>query len=174
MRHRGVAAIVGTVLTLTLVFPLTNLNIGEPQTSALATSGSAHSALAGLSSAGEPSSAQGSATVRAIREAANSDAVLGLGGAGPSQQDFSHSTYGNFPLMLVLIALATFVLLTRAFRSVVLAAKAVLFNILSVCAAYGTMVLIWQSGYGSKAVWSIPATGGAHPGHRQRRPVRAS
>ncbi len=110
--------------------------------------------------AGEPSSAQGSATVTAIREAAKIRTPCSeLGGAGPSQQDFSHSIYGNFPLMLTLIALATFLLLTRAFRSVVLVAKAVLFNILSVCAAYGTMVLIWQSGYGSKAVWGIPATG---------------
>jgi putative drug exporter of the RND superfamily len=28
-----------------------------------------------------------------------------------------------------------------------------------VCAAYGTMVLIWQSGYGSHLIWEIPATG---------------
>jgi putative drug exporter of the RND superfamily len=87
------------------------------------------------------------------------EGVLGTGGDGPSQQDFSHSIYGNFPLMLALIALATFLLLARAFRSAVLAAKAVLFNILSVCAAYGTMVLIWQSGYGSRVIWGIPATG---------------
>lgn len=120
----------------------------------------AGTAVVEVVTAGEPSSSNGSVTVTAIREAGkHSDAVIGVGGAGPSQQDFSHAIYGNFPLMLSLIALATFLLLTRAFRSVVLAAKAVLFNILSVCAAYGTMVLIWQSGYGSKAVWGIPATG---------------
>lgn len=54
VRHRGVAAIVGTGLALALVFPLTNINIGEPQTSALATTGSAHTAFAGLSGAGVP------------------------------------------------------------------------------------------------------------------------
>jgi RND superfamily putative drug exporter len=42
---------------------------------------------------------------------------------------------------------------------VVLAFKAVLFNLLSVAAAYGAMVLVWQEGHGSQAVWSIPATG---------------
>ncbi len=216
VRHRGVVALVGTGLALALVFPLTNLNIGEPQTSALATAGPAHTALAGLSSAGvptgvvdpievlvagreadstagrlsrlpgvysavaptgpswrragtavvevlpagEPSSAKGSATVTAVINATrHAGGVLGVGGTGPSQQDFSHAIYGSFPLMLALIAIATFLLLARAFRSAVLAAKAVLFNILSVCAAYGTMVLIWQSGYGSRAIWGIPATG---------------
>jgi RND superfamily putative drug exporter len=49
VRHRGLAAIVGTALALVLVFPLTNLSIDEPQTSALATTGSAHWALAGPS-----------------------------------------------------------------------------------------------------------------------------
>jgi putative drug exporter of the RND superfamily len=216
VRHRGVAALIGTGLALALVFPLTNIDIGEPQTSALATAGPAHSALAGLSAAGvpsgvvdpvevlvqaadanstaarlgrlpgvysadapagpawrrdgtavvevlpagEPSSATGSRTVTVVRNTAKvSQGVLGVGGTGPSQQDFSRSIYGSFPLMLALIAIATFLLLARAFRSAVLAAKAVLFNILSVCAAYGTMVLVWQSGYGSRPIWGIPATG---------------
>jgi putative drug exporter of the RND superfamily len=216
VRHRGIAAIVGNGLALMLVFPLTNINISEPQTSALATTGPAHTALAGLSGAGvptgvvapievivdqqdadkvahslgrlpgvysaaaptgaswhrqgtavvevvpygEPSSANGSAAVTAVRETARHSAgVLGVGGSGPSQQDFANSIYGNFPLMLALVAVATFFLLARAFRSAVLAAKAVLFNLLSVSAAYGTMVLIWQSGYGSRLLWDIPATG---------------
>jgi RND superfamily putative drug exporter len=38
--------------------------------------------------------------------------------------------------------------------------KAVLANLLSVAAAYGGMVLIWQKGYGSNLIWGIPATGG--------------
>ena len=44
-------------------------------------------------------------------------------------------------------------------RSLVLAAKAVLFNLVSVGAAYGVLVLVWQFGHGSKALWNIPATG---------------
>ena len=39
--------------------------------------------------------------------------------------------------MLAIISVATFLLLTRAFRSVLLAAKAVVFNLISLAAAYG-------------------------------------
>jgi RND superfamily putative drug exporter len=85
--------------------------------------------------------------------------VLGVGGAGPTQNDFVHAVYGSFPLMLGVIALLTVILLTRAFRSVVLALKAVLFNLLSVSAAYGVMVLVWQYGLGSNALWGVPAAG---------------
>jgi putative drug exporter of the RND superfamily len=35
----------------------------------------------------------------------------------------------------------------------------VLLNILSVGAAFGVMVLLWQDGYGSKAIWGITSTG---------------
>jgi RND superfamily putative drug exporter len=108
----------------------------------------------------EPSSSAGGATTSAVRStAAHLPGVIGVGGAGPGQADFIHAVYGSFPLMLTLIGIATLLLLTRAFRSVVLAFKAVLFNMLSVAAAYGVMVLVWQEGHGSNALWSIPATG---------------
>jgi len=85
--------------------------------------------------------------------------VLGVGGDGPSLIDFDHAVYGNFPLMLAIIGVATFLLLTRAFRSVVLAAKAVVFNLVSLAAAYGVLTWVWQDGHGSHALWGIPATG---------------
>jgi RND superfamily putative drug exporter len=53
----------------------------------------------------------------------------------------------------------TFVLLARAFRSLLLPAKTVVLNLLSVGATYGVLVLVWQQGHGSKAIWGIPATG---------------
>jgi RND superfamily putative drug exporter len=80
-------------------------------------------------------------------------------GIGAVQIDFLHAVYGNFPLMLTLIALLTFVLLVRAFRSVLLPLKAVLLNLLSLGATYGLMVLFWQHGVGSEAVFGIAATG---------------
>jgi RND superfamily putative drug exporter len=108
----------------------------------------------------EPSTPAGGAAIAAVRaEAARLPGVIGVGGMGPGQVDFVHSVYGSFPLMLTVIGIATLLLLTRAFRSVVLAAKAVLFNMLSVAAAYGVMVLVWQEGHGSNALWSVPATG---------------
>jgi RND superfamily putative drug exporter len=108
----------------------------------------------------EPSTSAGGATISAVRdEAKQLPGVIGVTGLGPMQQDFIHAVYGSFPLMLTLIGIATLLLLTRAFRSIVLAAKAVLLNLMSVAAAYGVMVLVWQEGHGSKALWSIPATG---------------
>src|SRR5438045_585237 len=61
--------------------------------------------------------------------------------------------------MLALIGTATFLLLTRAFRSVLLAAKAVVFNLVSLAAAYGVLTWVWQEGHGSNALWGLPATG---------------
>jgi putative drug exporter of the RND superfamily len=61
--------------------------------------------------------------------------------------------------MLALIALATFVLLARAFRSLLLPLKAVAMNLASLGAAYGVMVWIWQHGHASHLLWGIPATG---------------
>src|SRR5215510_9761108 len=85
--------------------------------------------------------------------------VVGVGGDGASLIDFDHAVYGDFPLMLALIGVATFLLLARAFRSVLLAAKAVVFNLVSLAAAYGVLTWVWQDGHGSNALWGIPATG---------------
>ena len=85
--------------------------------------------------------------------------VVGVAGIGPAQIDFMHAVYGNFPLMLALIALLTYLLLVRAFRSMLLPLKAVLLNIVSVGATLGLMVLFWQHGFGSQAIFGIHATG---------------
>ncbi|MBS2538252.1 MMPL family transporter [Catenulispora sp. NF23] len=74
--------------------------------------------------------------------------------------DNIHKMYGQFPVLLAVLAILTFLVLARTFRSLLLPAKAVLANLLSVAAAYGGMVLIWQDGHGSHAIWGVPATGG--------------
>ena len=61
--------------------------------------------------------------------------------------------------MIALITGLTFLLLARAFRSIILPLKAVLLNLLSVAAIWGVMVLVWQKGFGSEAIWGIEATG---------------
>ncbi len=61
--------------------------------------------------------------------------------------------------MLALIALLTFVLLARAFRSVLLPIKAVLLNLITLAATLGFMVLFWQHGFGSDAIYGVSATG---------------
>ena len=61
-------------------------------------------------------------------------------------EDFINAVYGNFPLMILLIAVITFILLARAFRSLLLPLKAVILNVISVAAAWGVIVLVWQEG----------------------------
>ena len=82
-----------------------------------------------------------------------------VGGDGARQVDVASAAYGGFPLMFALVALVTFVLLARGLKSIVLPAKAVLLNALSVAATYGLVVLVWQHGWGTQALWGVPATG---------------
>jgi RND superfamily putative drug exporter len=82
-----------------------------------------------------------------------------VGGSTAGDMAFTHAVYGNFPLVLLLITLLSFLVLLGAFRSVVLAIKAVLLNVISLGAAFGFMVLFWQWGQGSNLIYGIPATG---------------
>jgi len=85
-------------------------------------------------------------------------AEVTIGGQAAQGADFLDAVYSNFPLLIGLIALLTFILLARAFRSLILPLKAVLLNLLSVAAAWGLIVLVWQKGFGSEAIWGIEAT----------------
>ena len=214
-RHRWLAALAGLGILAALMLPALSLHLGEPGSSAQATSGPAHNALVTLTDGGIPSGVltpaevltsssaasvaasaarvpgvyaavapatpdyqrdgtaivtvipatessvpAGQATVTALEHALlPSPHVIGIGGDGASLIDFDHAVYGDFPLMLAIISVATFLLLTRAFRSVLLAAKAVVFNLISLTAAYGVLTWVWQDGHGSGALWGIPATG---------------
>ena len=100
------------------------------------------------------------APVRATQAAlAGQPGVVGVSGVGPVQQDYGHAVFGNFPFMFSLIALITFLLLARAFRSLLLAAKAVVLNVLSMAATFGLLTWFWQEGHGSSAIFGVPATG---------------
>jgi len=100
------------------------------------------------------------APVRATQAAVVGHAgVVGVTGDGAIQQDYSHAVFGNFPLMFSLIALLTFLLLARAFRSILLAAKAIVLNLLSLSATFGFLTWFWQEGHGSHAIFGIAATG---------------
>jgi RND superfamily putative drug exporter len=216
-RHRWLAALAGLGILAALMLPALSLHLGEPGSSAQATSGPAHEALVTLTDGGVPSGVltpaevlvsspgatptvaaqaarvpgvyaavapgtpdyqrDGTAIVTVIPVAESSvpagqttvagleqsllgrPHVIGIGGDGAALIDFNHAVYGDFPLMLAIISVATFLLLTRAFRSVLLAAKAVVFNLISLTAAYGVLTWVWQDGHGSGALWGIPATG---------------
>jgi putative drug exporter of the RND superfamily len=105
-------------------------------------------------------SRDGRATLDRIRATAQTlPAAVTIGGQAAQSSDFVDAVYGNFPLTIALIAALTFLLLARAFRSLILPLKAVVLNVLSVAAALGVTVLVWQNGLGSEAIWGIEATG---------------
>jgi RND superfamily putative drug exporter len=107
--------------------------------------------------------AAGRAALRRTRVAAHAIAGVAdrpdVGGIMAQNQDFVSAVYGSFPLMVALITVITFLLLARAFRSLLLPLKAVILNVVSVAAAWGALTLIWQKGWGSDALWGIPAAG---------------
>jgi putative drug exporter of the RND superfamily len=101
----------------------------------------------------------GRETLDRLRDTAKTmPAVVTIGGEAAQGADFLEAVYGNFPLMVALISILTFILLARAFRSLVLPLKAVLLNLLSVAAAWGLIVLVYQKGFGSETIWGIEAT----------------
>jgi RND superfamily putative drug exporter len=101
----------------------------------------------------------GRATLDRLRETTRSlPATVTIGGEAAQSADFLDAVYGKFPLMVALISTLTFLLLARAFRSLLLPLKAVLLNLLSVAAAWGLIVLVYQHGVGSDEVWGIGAT----------------
>jgi putative drug exporter of the RND superfamily len=95
-------------------------------------------------------------TINRVKDALPSGASLG--GVAPEDRDFVHAVYGNFPFVLLFVILLTYVLLARAFRSLLLPLKAVILNLVSLGAAYGIIVFIFQQGHGSEAIWNVPAT----------------
>jgi trehalose monomycolate/heme transporter len=71
-----------------------------------------------------------------------------LTGAPAFGVDFLDRAYGAFPWLVLAVLVVSYLLLLRAFRSVVLPAKAVIMNLLSVSATYGVLVLTFQHGWG--------------------------
>src|SRR5207247_4412801 len=80
-----------------------------------------------------------------------------LGGVPAVDRDFVHAVYGNFPYVLAFVLVLTLILLARAFRSIVLPIKAAILNLVSLGAAFGIVVFIFQLGHGS-SLWNISAT----------------
>ena len=81
-----------------------------------------------------------------------------LGGPAAVDRDFVHAVYGNFPYVLAFVVILTLILLARAFRSIVLPIKAAVLNLVSLAAAFGIVVFVFQEGHGS-SLWNITATG---------------
>ena len=85
-------------------------------------------------------------------------AKVTLAGLPTSEHEFIDAVYGNFPYVLLFVVLLTYVLLMRAFKSILLPLKAVILNLVSLGAAYGIIVFIFQKGHGAEEIWNVPAT----------------
>jgi RND superfamily putative drug exporter len=94
----------------------------------------------------------------AVADETGGAARVTLAGVSPEDRDFVHAVYGKFPYVLTFVILLTFLLLMRAFRSILLPLKAVILNLVSLGAAYGIIVFIFQWGHGSDAIWGVPGT----------------
>jgi putative drug exporter of the RND superfamily len=116
-------------------------------------------AVVDVFSVADGSTSTGLDTLDRVRAAAHGVGPgVRVGGIAAENQDFVSAIYGSFPLMMALIVVLTFLLLARAFRSLLLPLKAVILNVISVAAAWGVITLVWQQGHGSNALWGITAT----------------
>jgi uncharacterized membrane protein YdfJ with MMPL/SSD domain len=80
-----------------------------------------------------------------IQDVAGPDAILG--GSTIFDEDVGNAIFGGLWKMLLVILAACYVVLLLLLRSVVLPLKAVLMNLLSVGAAYGVLVAVFQWGW---------------------------
>jgi RND superfamily putative drug exporter len=105
----------------------------------------------------EGGTSQGADTIRQVRDAVPEGAVVG--GNTTQQLDYVSATYGAFPWMLALVCLVTFVVVALAFRSLLLALKAIVLNLLSLGAVLGALVIVWQWGWGTEAILGVAPDG---------------
>jgi len=103
----------------------------------------------------DPATAQARDTLATIR----SSDIGEVGGSPAEDADFVSAVYGNILWVILVVAGVTFLLLAHALRSLWLPVKALVLNVLSIAAAYGVTVLIWQEGYGSELLFGVQASG---------------
>jgi uncharacterized membrane protein YdfJ with MMPL/SSD domain len=89
-------------------------------------------------------------------------AEVGVTGATAQAKDFADQMRTVAPLVFGFVLLFAFLLMLITFRSIVIAAKTIVLNLLSVGAAYGILVLVFQHGWG-KQVLGFEFTGGIDP-----------
>jgi uncharacterized membrane protein YdfJ with MMPL/SSD domain len=90
------------------------------------------------------------------------DAEAGVTGLTAAWIDSKNEVKSQLPAVFAFVLLFAFVLMLFAFRSLVVAAKAILLNFLSVAAAYGVLVLVFQHGVG-KGILGLSSTAGIDP-----------
>jgi uncharacterized membrane protein YdfJ with MMPL/SSD domain len=83
----------------------------------------------------------------------------GVAGITAESEDFNSKMKSAVPLVFAFVLTFAFLLMLVTFRSIVIAAKAIVMNLLSVAAAYGVVVLVFQHGF-AKSLLDFDYTGG--------------
>jgi uncharacterized membrane protein YdfJ with MMPL/SSD domain len=76
--------------------------------------------------------------------------AVAVGGSTASSADYSSTLRSHTPLVFAFVLGLAFLLLLVTFRSIVIALKAIVLNLLSVAAAYGVLVATFQWGWGER------------------------
>src|SRR6266576_1980841 len=118
---------------------------------------------------GKGTDAQSNASLAALREdvlprtvGAVPNVQAGVTGLTAEWKDQKDQLRSKLPLVVAFVLLFAFALMLVAFRSIVVAIKAIVLNLLSVGAAYGVLVLVFQHGIG-KGVLGFSSTAGIDP-----------
>jgi putative drug exporter of the RND superfamily len=107
----------------------------------------------------EPLSAAGERLAKAVRAVASpSGADILVGGQSAAMVDAKSALGARLPIAGGIIALITLVVLFAMFGSLLVPAKAVVLNLLSLSATFGAMVFVFQEGHGS-GLLGFTATG---------------
>ena len=85
-----------------------------------------------------------------------SELVVNVSGSVAANIDFSSYLAGRIPLFFAAVLSLSFVLLMMVFRSVLVPLKAVIMNMLSIGAAYGVVVAVFQWGWGTSLLNTSP------------------
>ncbi|MGZ6587578.1 MAG: MMPL family transporter [Solirubrobacteraceae bacterium] len=118
---------------------------------------------------GKGTDAQSNASLAALREdvlpqtvGALPNVQSGVTGLTAEWKDQKDQLRSKLPLVVAFVLLLAFALMLVAFRSIVVAIKAIVLNLLSVAAAYGVLVLVFQHGIG-KGLLGFSSTAGIDP-----------
>jgi RND superfamily putative drug exporter len=90
-------------------------------------------------------------------------ATLLVGGIPALNADYETIVRSEFPFVMSLVVGGTFLALLCGFRSIFVAVKAIVLNLLSVAASFGALVLVFQDGYGSRLLGVPGGTGSIFP-----------
>ena len=129
--------------------------LNDPSAAALPTNTHGNLTVIAIPVPGAPSGAEAFDLIKRLRDDyipaafAGVPAEVHVGGISAEFLDFDTQLSAYLPIIFAFILGVSFILLLVVFRSIVIPIKAIIMNLLSVGAAYGLMVLVFQKGVGA-------------------------